>query len=281
MGASLTEFLSVWSLGGEADLNLSTKNVSLKTSFNICLGNPGAPFPLPQAPLPSTPPLSKLRYRSPTEKERNCQRAARHQADKSAVHPTSPVSAKSKTTVITDSVNTSTPSISSVEISSVATPSFKCDVCELTTYTRQGVKTHMGHKHKELLCDDAEGNSLELSLLHQERQEEHDSTLLTNSTLISVSKEDQILKNTKLQCYLCDLNFDDPNELNDHKISEHSKVDSPNKNTKEEDVTTYPYLTRASVNVCTQMISVFSAVSARIAVSHSTITEKRRRKNHK
>ena len=69
----------------------------------------------------------------------------------------------------------------------------------------------MGHKHKELLRDEIEEHSLELSLLNQKRQEDNDSSLLANSTVISVSEEDKIVKNNTLQWSKCNLNFLDKN----------------------------------------------------------------------
>ena len=126
----------------------------------------------------------------------------------------------------------------SVDISSVATPIYKFDVYEFTTNNRKRIKTHMGHKHKELLRDEIEEHSLELSLLNQKRQEENDSSLLANSTVISVSEEDKIVKNNTIQGSKCNLNFLDKNQINDHKKSEHSIAGTPVKYTREEDIIT-------------------------------------------
>ena len=43
VAASLTVFLSVWYMAGEANLNLSTKGGNLDIKFSLSLGNPGAP----------------------------------------------------------------------------------------------------------------------------------------------------------------------------------------------------------------------------------------------
>ena len=82
----------------------------------------------------------------------------------------------------------------------------------------------MVYKHTKMPCDETEKHSLDLSFLKQKRHKENHSELLTNSTMISVSEEDQILKNSTLQCDEYDLNFNDQKHLNDHKISEHRKV---------------------------------------------------------
>ena len=86
MKASLAEFISVWSLGGEASLNLNTKDGKLNMSFNISLGNPGISI------YPSPPTSSaKPRHRGPAEKERGRLRAARHQASKITASKPTPV----------------------------------------------------------------------------------------------------------------------------------------------------------------------------------------------
>ena len=84
--ASLAEFISVWSLGGEASLNLNTKDGKLNMSFNISLGNPGISI------YPSPPTSSaKPRHRGPAEKERGRQRAICHQASKITAPKPTPV----------------------------------------------------------------------------------------------------------------------------------------------------------------------------------------------
>ena len=76
--ASLAEFISVWRVGGEASLSLTTRGGNINMSFNLSLGHPGASF-LPSSPTSSS---SKPRHRGPAEKERSRQRAALHQASK-------------------------------------------------------------------------------------------------------------------------------------------------------------------------------------------------------
>ena len=89
MSASLAEFLSVWNQGGQASLNLSTNSGFIDISFNLRLGHPGALF----SNSPSSTPSSRQRHCGPGQKERNRQRAARHQAAQAgeAPVPTEPV----------------------------------------------------------------------------------------------------------------------------------------------------------------------------------------------
>ena len=59
--ASVTEFISVWAIGGEASLNLTTKGGFTTIRFNCTIGVPGAPHSLPPTPpsapsFPSPPP---------------------------------------------------------------------------------------------------------------------------------------------------------------------------------------------------------------------------------
>ena len=89
VSASLAEFMSVWNQGGQASLNLSTNSGFIDISFNLRLGQPGTLF----SNFPSSTPSSRQRHRGPGQKERNRQRAARHQAAQAgeAPVPTEPV----------------------------------------------------------------------------------------------------------------------------------------------------------------------------------------------
>jgi hypothetical protein len=86
LAASVTEFMTVWALSGEASLNLFTIGGITTIGFNCTLGKPGAPHSLPPS-TPSHPSSStsrKPRHQGPAEKERNRLRAARHQAAQTA-----------------------------------------------------------------------------------------------------------------------------------------------------------------------------------------------------
>ena len=58
LAASVTEFISVWAVGGDASLNLTTKGGFTTIGFNCTIGHPGAPHSLPSPPssAPSFPP---------------------------------------------------------------------------------------------------------------------------------------------------------------------------------------------------------------------------------
>ena len=79
--ASVNEFISVWLGGGEACLNLTTSHGIAKVGFNCTLGLPGASHSHPPPPSSSPPPPPhQPRHRGPSQRERNRQRAALHQA---------------------------------------------------------------------------------------------------------------------------------------------------------------------------------------------------------
>ena len=88
LGASVNEFIHIWTLGGDASLNLTTSGGLTKVAFNCTLGQPDAPYSQP-CPRP-TPTSHQPRHRGPAERERNRLRAARHQAAR--VEATAPVS---------------------------------------------------------------------------------------------------------------------------------------------------------------------------------------------
>ena len=104
VAASVKEFLSVWCLGGEASLNLITRNG--QTEFNIycTLGHPCAPHSLlpslTPSPTPAPPPLRPC-HRGPSE--RQC--AARHQEARTA--------ASASTSTLSSSVTVSVTNLSS------------------------------------------------------------------------------------------------------------------------------------------------------------------------
>ena len=79
--ASLAEFISVWSAGGNASLNLTTSGSTMNMSFNVSLGHPGSPFSPPSAPSYCQ------RQHGPAKKGCDRQRAARHQAALAAQSP--------------------------------------------------------------------------------------------------------------------------------------------------------------------------------------------------
>ena len=67
--AAVSEFLNIWSCGGNASLTLDTKKGGCTVNFTAHLGHPGAllqPTPVPPAsPTPTSPTSSGQRYRGP------------------------------------------------------------------------------------------------------------------------------------------------------------------------------------------------------------------------
>ena len=166
----MSEFITIWGLGGEASLNLTTRNGITTVAFNCTLGHPGAPHSLPptSAPSPYSAPSSssksssqRTRHRGPSEKERNRLRAARHQA--TLAMATAPVSSSPK---VSASVSvTASPSPSSapeasltsdvvVSVASVAIhteePSvqYHCDQCDYVNAAEKGLRQHIRMKHR-------------------------------------------------------------------------------------------------------------------------------------
>ena len=87
--ASLEEFISVWRMGGNSSLHLTTSSGQVNIGFNLQLGHPDFPFPPHSAPPfpPSQPtphfhpsPSPRPRHRGPVQREKNRLRAALHQA---------------------------------------------------------------------------------------------------------------------------------------------------------------------------------------------------------
>ena len=58
---------------------------------------------------------------------------------------------------------------------------FNCDICDYTTTTKHGVLSHKGHKHKEELRKEDENESLKITVVIEEREEDNNLPL-ANST---------------------------------------------------------------------------------------------------
>ena len=124
-----------------------------------------------------------------------------------------------KTAPVTSSTSSA---IDSVEVSSVTTPSFRCNVCEYTTTTEKGVKTHKGHKQKEQLRDKEESNSLVLSLVNQEREEQNYSPPLANSTIVSGLEEAKIsLSRINYNCGRFEKVFNSEDDLSNNENNDY------------------------------------------------------------
>ena len=172
LGASVNEFIQIWALGGDATLNLTTSGGLTKVAFNCTLGEPSAPHSIPPSPAPCTPlhpNPHRPRHRGPAQREKNRQRAVRHQAAR--LEATAPVSSavsapatasmttkSTSSTVAVDSttVVSSTPSTNSelskdTEVSERSggdtSPDFKCDQCDYSNIGEKGLRQHKRMKH--------------------------------------------------------------------------------------------------------------------------------------
>ena len=189
LAASVTEFVTVWALGGNASLNLSTSGGITTVGFNCTLGHPSAPhiLPPPQS-LPSPPPPPKPRHRGPAERERNRLRAARHQASKGITAGSAPftsvldtvsVAASSPSTEISTNptiivpvipshpqqlsvtplntalASSSAPGLEMSSPSAVSNP-LSCDLCDFEGVSTVGLKIHKSRKHEDIPQIDGE-----------------------------------------------------------------------------------------------------------------------------
>ena len=171
LAASVTEFISVWAIGGDASLTLTTNGGFTTIAFNCTIGHPGSHHstPAPSAPSFPPPPPRRPRHRGPKEIERNRQRAARHQAAKTAASVTaseaSRVTSSPATTapVVPPTVLTLPASEIVIEKQSIPTESvddtlstvntlspldFECDQCEYANKSENGLSQHKRMKHR-------------------------------------------------------------------------------------------------------------------------------------
>jgi hypothetical protein len=159
LGASVSEFINIWALGGDASLNLKTSGGLSTVSFNCTLGHPGAPH---SPPPPSSSPVSSSkspslhpRHRGPAERERNRLRAAQHQAAKEVT--TAPVltsaTVANNASVASSPTHDASPEASTeedkpVSVSEDLTIQFKCDQCSYSNTTDKGLRQHIRMKHR-------------------------------------------------------------------------------------------------------------------------------------
>ena len=171
VNSSVAEFLGCWAVGGKANLTLDTVNGVTTVSFTTTLpGHPESPLhppPLPaDAPAAPTPPPSpprRPRHRGPAQRERNNERAARHQA---ALAGTASAASNSLSLTTASVVNTTiTASVSPVKstlpgsvtlTSSIPEQVFKCKHCELCFKNEKGLNIHIGKAHKVLKTPEKE-----------------------------------------------------------------------------------------------------------------------------
>ena len=87
---SVSEFLGIWALRGDASLSLETKDGVTTIAFSHSLsGHPEDPLRPPPVPSGHSHHRRRRRRRGPARRERDRQRAARHQAAKAGAPPAS------------------------------------------------------------------------------------------------------------------------------------------------------------------------------------------------
>ena len=175
LAASVNEFMIFCSFGCEAVLNLTTSKGVTTVNLNCTLRNPGAPFssptpsPLYRQPYPSQQPC----HCRPSERKRNNQRAARHQAAKATTSAPASSSSLQTTVSAATSILTSTVPVTSsptpasivktvsVSLAStapvVSTSSQKaacdaltCDLCGFEGVSVNDLKIHKSRKNQEI-----------------------------------------------------------------------------------------------------------------------------------
>ena len=177
LGATVHEFMQIWALNGDAILNLTTSGGTVNLDFKCSLGQPGAPHsPPPSAPSSPPPPAPRRPcHRGPAEREKNRLRAARHQAAwaKTAA-PVSPVeSSVAASLTVNDSSESPTAPVAPEKTAAVSgteegesgcSPDFKCEQCDYTNNTVNGLGQHVRMKHRVSQVDgniDSDEESIE------------------------------------------------------------------------------------------------------------------------
>ena len=233
LAASVTEFISVWAIGGDASLNLTTKGGFTTIGFNCTIGHPGAPHSLPPTSSSASsfpaPPPCRPRHRGPSEIEKNKQRAARHQAAKAAA---------------TDSVSatvTPAPSVTAPVITLTVTPpltldkgtqsesfltepvidnldSTKCDQCDFISKSSNGLRLHTRNKHRISQID---GNN---EVSESEEIIEKDLSFNCDDCEFTSKEEQDLWRHTEkvhFQCAECDLKLNSESSLKLHRKEKH------------------------------------------------------------
>ena len=165
---SVAEFLGIWAVRGEASLSLNTKDGVTTIAFAHSLsGHPEDPL-FPPPALTGTPRQRRRRRRGPARRERDRQRAARHQAAQAGAPPASPP---------------------------MGAP-HQCDQCEKSFKTESGLKIHMGKSHKPPPAE-LPKESL--------RQSDEGPSCLSASPLLDISREDVVREEEPMfGCDQCD-----------------------------------------------------------------------------
>jgi hypothetical protein len=97
---------------------------------------------------------------------------------------------------------------------------FSCDLCDYTSTSQRGVKTHKGHKHKEQLREGQGEDSLEVSFRNEVREDEISVPLA--ESIFNAEGDEVGLSH----CDICDFKSDCETKLKNHKEIKHSDSSS-------------------------------------------------------
>ena len=245
VAASVTEFISVWAIGGDASLTLTTNGGFTTIAFNCTIGHPGAHHSIPPTPssAPSfpPPPPRRPRHRGPKEIERNKQRAARHQAAKTAASQDLSKSSSTSATASEASTVTSSPAITApvipptvitlpssdadIEKQSCPTESVddtlankKCDQCGFISKSSNDLRVHTRKEHRISQLDGRIDNP------KLEKIIEHDLKFKCDLCNYSSTEENNLWRHTEkihFQCGICDVRMTSEASLKLHKKEKH------------------------------------------------------------
>ena len=198
-------FTRVWGAGGQTSLHLHTLDGQARATLDIQLGppsnpRPGAPGVGGERPGPAhghhhqfQPPQQRPRRRGPAARARDAARReawqlqrSRKEASDTLVETPTAGSAERNDTVADKDV-----------MQDHVENQIKCSHCDFESKSHRGIKTHMGHKHKDLENieimreHETADKSLELSVIVEDRDDL--SPPLANSTInleepVTVSK---------------------------------------------------------------------------------------------
>ena len=158
-------FCRVWAAGGQATLTTSSLDGKLTAKLEIELGQatgarPGAPHqhevPVSGARLqpPPTGAPRRPRHRGPAAKAKSRARAAAHQAAKAAESAAVPLSQEAQPQSPPPTLASRSPTL------------FKCDHCDNSFKSENGLKIHKGKTHKEALSPEQMRNTSSQSSLN-------------------------------------------------------------------------------------------------------------------
>ena len=140
---------------------------------------------------------------------------------------------------------------------------FKCDKCDYTSTSKQGVSIHKGHQHKELkkpeiLRVELLDKSLDLSQVSEDREEHEHSFSVTNTSTTPQESELDFTLSAESECGQCDFIGHTRSAIELHIVKNHSECTKcKSKFQNVEDIRNHCYdyaaCDLAHVNMVTQM----------------------------